>query len=696
MSQNQIEILQRALKREKAARKIAEKILEDKSRELYSISEELKETNVKLEELLKEKSSELKGVFENINDSYLIMDLYGNVLKMNDKAIDLFGYNISKEKLNVSALIYPEDKTYAFESFSKLYTVGTFSNYTARILTKTKEVKWVQINASLIYDKNNKKIAAQGIIRNITADKRATELIEEQKEELDVIVENSSLGIALTQRGNFIKTNRVFQEFLGYSEHELSELMIKDVSFKEDFQISKEYLEKMDGGEIDSFIINKRYRRRNGSVLWAKTNVNAVRDFYGKIKYQVALIEDVTLERERTLIINMINDLAKSILGKDNIYEIAWEVTQKIANYLDSEDCVIYLVNHKNNTLEQIASHGSMLDKESVKENVLQIGKGIVGNVAKTGKAEIVKDTSKDNRYIIEGKRRFSEISVPIISEGKVIGVIDSEHLDKNYYRKEHLRALENIASLVSMQLKSAINIRERKKAEVENLKLLNQLEKNNDELNEYAHIVSHDLKSPLRSIDALVSWIKTDNQGVFNVDTIRNFSLIESTLETMERLISNVLEYSSAGTEINEEQEVDLNLVIDNLKKTLFIPEHIYINILQKLPQVKGDITKFQQLFQNLLSNAIKFSNKDKGVITIDFIENKSFYQFIIKDNGIGIEKQYHDKIFKVFHSLKASKESTGIGLSIVKKIVDLYGGTIWLESELEVGTTFYFTIKK
>ncbi len=696
MSQNQIEILQRALKREKAARKIAEKILEDKSRELYSISEELKETNVKLEELLKEKSSELKGVFENINDSYLIMDLYGNVLKMNDTAIDFFGYNISKEKLNVSNLIYPEDKTYAFESFSKLYTVGTFSNYTARILTKKKEVKWVQINASLIYDKNNKKIAAQGIIRNITADKRATELIEEQKEELDVIVENSSLGIALTQRGNFIKTNRVFQEFLGYSEHELSELMIKDVSFKEDFQISKEYLEKMDGGEIDSFIINKRYRRRNGSVLWAKTNVNAVRDFYGKIKYQVALIEDVTLERERTLIINMINDLAKSILGKDNIYEIAWEVTQKIANYLDSEDCVIYLVNHKNNTLEQIASHGSMLDKESVKENVLQIGKGIVGNVAKTGKAEIVKDTSKDNRYIIEGKRRFSEISVPIISEGKVIGVIDSEHLDKNYYRKEHLRALENIASLVSMQLKSAINIRERKKAEVENLKLLNQLEKNNDELNEYAHIVSHDLKSPLRSIDALVSWIKTDNQGVFNVDTIRNFSLIESTLETMERLISNVLEYSSAGTEINEEQEVDLNLVIDNLKKTLFIPEHIYINILQKLPQVKGDITKFQQLFQNLLSNAIKFSNKDKGVITIDFIENKSFYQFIIKDNGIGIEKQYHDKIFKVFHSLKASKESTGIGLSIVKKIVDLYGGTIWLESELEVGTTFYFTIKK
>ncbi|CAM1365616.1 Histidine kinase [Tenacibaculum soleae] len=696
MSKNQIEILQRALKREKAARKIAEKILEDKSRELYSISEELKETNIKLEELLKEKSSQLKGVFENINDSYLIMDLFGNVIKMNDTAIDLFGYDISKEKLNVTDLIYPEDATYAFDSFNKLYQTGVFSNYTARVLTKERKIKWVQINASLIYDKYGEKIAAQGIIRNITEAKRATELIEEQKEELDVIVDNSSLGIALTERGNFIKTNRVFQKLLGYSEKELSELTIKNVSFKEDYSASKGYIEKMDNGEIDGFIINKRYKRRNGSVLWAKTNVNAVRDSYGKIKYQVALVEDVTLERERTLIIDMINDLAKSILGKDNIYEIASEVTPKIAEYLDSKDCVIYLVNHKNKTLEQIASYGFKLDKKNVVKNTLSIGEGIVGDVAKTGKAEIVNDTSKDNRYVVEGKRRLSEISVPIISEDKVIGVIDSEHIDKNYFRVEHLQAIENIASLVSMQLKSAINIMEREKAEVKNLQLLNQLEKSNDELNEYAHIVSHDLKSPLRSIDALVSWIKTDNEGKLDTNTLQNFNLIESTLETMEQLISNVLEYSSAGSETNEQQEVDLNLVIDNLKKILFIPDNIFISIQQKLPLVKGDITKFQQLFQNLLSNAIKFSNKDKGVIIIDFIENKSFYQFFIKDNGIGIEKQYHDKIFKVFHSLKASKESTGIGLSIVKKIVELYGGTIWLESELEVGTTFYFTIKK
>ncbi|MCG8236362.1 PAS domain S-box protein [Tenacibaculum finnmarkense] len=696
MSNHQIDILERALKRQKAARKIAEKILEDKSRELYSISEELKAANIRLEASLIEKSSQLKGVFDNINDSYLIMSLSGDVLKMNDAAIALFGYDISKEKLNAKNLIYPEDATYAFESFYKLYNTGSFSNYIARVLTKKKEVKWVQINASLIYDKNDKKIAAQGIIRDITATKRTTELIAEQKKELDVIVENSSLGIALIQQGRFLKTNRMFQELLGYSVAEFSKLTIKDIFFKGDYAFSKEYLDKMNSGAIDNFVLEKKYKRKNGTVLWVKANVNAVRNAVGSIKYEVVLVEDVTLKRERKLIINMINDLAKSILGKDTIYEIAWEVTQKIATYLDSEDCVIFLVNHKNNTLEQVASHYLKLDKKNIKKNSLEIGKGIAGNVAKSGKAEIIKDTSKDARYVVEGERRFSEISVPIISEGKVIGVIDSEHIDKNHYTQEHLHVLENIASLVSMQLKSAINRRQREKAEIENLELLSQLEKSNDELNEYAHIVSHDLKSPLRSIDALVSWIKTDNKGSFDTATLANFKLIEGTLQTMENLISNILEYSSAGTETSEKKQVDLNLIINTLRGLLFIPDHILIKVPRKLPTINGDATKFQQLFQNLISNAVKFNDKEKGLIEIEFIEQTSFYQFSVKDNGIGIDKKYHDKIFKIFQALNKREDSTGIGLSIVKKIIQLYEGTIWLVSKPGVGTTFYFTIKK
>ncbi|CAA0162946.1 PAS domain S-box protein [Tenacibaculum maritimum] len=697
MNSSEIEILQRALKREKAARKAAEKILEDKSRELYTLSEELKETNLKLEDLLNKKSSQLQGVFENILDAYLMIDLSGNVLKMNDAAIDLFSYDIAKEGLNVMNLIYPEDAEYAFESFEKLKKAGIFSNYIARIVTKRNRVKWVHINASLVYDRKQKTVAAQGIIRNITELKRTSEAMEAQKKELDIIVQNSSLGIALTQFGGILRTNKSFQELLGYSEEELERLTIEDISIPEDLPESKIYLEKMDSGEIDNFVINKRYRRKNNSILWAKTSVNAVRDRSGNIQCQVALVEDITFERERSLIIHMINDLAKSILGKVNIYEIAWEVAQKIANYLDTEDCVIYLVDYRRKTLEQIAAFGSKTNeqKEIINKISLPIESGIVGHVVKTGKGEIVNNTSKDSRYIVDDQVRLSELTVPIISEGKVIGVIDSEHIDKNYFTKEHLQTIENIASLISMQLKSALNIREREKAEIRNIQLLKKLEKSNDELNEYAHIVSHDLKSPLRSVYALTSWIKSDNEGKFDEMTLSNFNLIEETLEKMEQLISDVLTYSSIDTVV-EKQKVDLNEVLENLQKILFIPENISIKIVKKMPVVNGEITKFQQLFQNLISNAIKFNDKEKGIIQVDFIENKSFYEFSIQDNGIGIEQKYHDKIFKIFHFLKESSESTGIGLSIVKKIIDLYDGEIWLDSKLNEGTTFYFTIKK
>ncbi len=163
-----------------------------------------------------------------------------------------------------------------------------------------------------------------------------------------------------------------------------------------------------------------------------------------------------------------------------------------------------------------------------------------------------------------------------------------------------------------------------------------------------------------------------------------------------MEQLISDILKYSSIGSTHNDAEEVHLHTLIEDLKLVLFIPENISVQILKTLPIVKGDKVKFQQIFQNLIGNAIKFNDKEEGLITIDYEEKKSYYQFSVSDNGIGIEKKYHDKIFKIFNSLKQSKDSSGIGASIVKKIVDLYQGDIWVTSELNKGTTFHFTIKK
>jgi signal transduction histidine kinase len=163
-----------------------------------------------------------------------------------------------------------------------------------------------------------------------------------------------------------------------------------------------------------------------------------------------------------------------------------------------------------------------------------------------------------------------------------------------------------------------------------------------------------------------------------------------------MELLISDILLYSSIDSDTSEKQEVDLNILIEDLKQILFIPDHIAILVRNKLPIILGERTKLQQLFQNLIGNAIKFNNKEKGLIEVDVSDKKSFYQFSIKDNGLGIDEKYHNTVFKIFHSLNKNKDSSGIGLSIVKKIVALYQGEIWLTSKPEKGTTFFFTLKK
>lgn len=225
---------------------------------------------------------------------------------------------------------------------------------------------------------------------------------------------------------------------------------------------------------------------------------------------------------------------------------------------------------------------------------------------------------------------------------------------------------------------------------------LLGNLEKQNKALNEYAHMVSHDLKAPLRSIDALLNWFIEDNAAILDDNNKKSLQLILSNVEKMDLLIKGILDYSSIDNQDIVNRKIDLNLLMEDIFRTIFIPDHVEIHINNKLPKVFGNDFRFKQLFQNLIQNAIKYNNKEKANIEIGSEENEQEIKFYIKDNGIGIPEKYQQKIFEIFSKLENNDHSTGIGLSIVKKIVDLYKGRIWLESQENIGTTFYFTILK
>jgi PAS domain S-box-containing protein len=652
------EIYERALKREKAARKSAEKILENKSKELYVLSEKLKTTNEKLENLVQEKSSQLEGVFENINDAYLVIDLLGNVLKMNKVANDLFGYDIENEELNITSLIYPEDEEYAYQSFTRLKNTGAFSNYTARVYTKFKEVKWVQINATIIFDTHNNPIAAQGIVRDITTDKESEDLLLESENRLASLISNLDSGILLEdEHRKIVLTNPKFCELFKIP---VAPENLKGQDFsnaandtKGLFNNPEEFLARITKVlERKEQVIGDELVMIDGTIL----ERDYLPTFMGKeYKGHLWTYRDVTLQKQYSKSLESQKQKYSNIIANMNLGLIEVDNNDKI---LMVNQSFSKMSGYTKEELIGKKGHEIFLSKSEQKILNVEIQKRKIGR-SNSFELKVNNKKGELKHWLISGAPNYN-------IQGEVTGSIGI-HLDITEFRK--------------LELQKEI--------------ILKELEKSNDELQEYAHVVSHDLKSPLRSIHALVSWIKADNIDELDAVTMENISLIESTLETMEKLISSVLEYSSAGIN-NKQEQVDLNETVAELKRVLFIPDNMYLNTLNKLPIVKGDKTKFQQLFQNLISNSIKFCDKEIGLVEIDYKDNNTFHQFSVKDNGIGIEKKYHNKIFQIFHSLNAREDSTGVGLSIVRKIIELYEGTIWLESEPNKGSTFYFTIKK
>ena len=225
---------------------------------------------------------------------------------------------------------------------------------------------------------------------------------------------------------------------------------------------------------------------------------------------------------------------------------------------------------------------------------------------------------------------------------------------------------------------------------------LLKNLEAQNQELNEYAHMVSHDLKAPLRNINTLITWILQDYSEKFDLQARKSFGLILFNLEKMDLLIDGILDYSSVDKIESESRVIDFNLIVQEIERTLMLPDSVHLTVSGKLPSLYGNYYRYMQLFQNLIENAVKYNDKEIGHIEIGHIDREDLIEFYVKDNGKGIHKDYFDKIFNIFTKLDSDSHSSGVGLSIVKKIINFYGGTIWLESTEGNGTTFFFTLPK
>jgi len=550
MSKQEIELLQRALDRQVKARKEAEKILESKSKELYDTLHYLKEDNNRLKGLLQEKTSELEGVFFNIPDPYLVINLKGQVIKMNQAAKQFLGFDTEKEDFYAAQLVHHEYLMATLQSFQVLQEVGILKNFKTKINIKSGGSRFVQVNANLIYDASGMPIAAQGVLRDVTNEEEVSAILEEQKEALKDSQKRLEAVISDLQAQKEKYSSIIANMNLGLVEVDNEDLVQ---------------------------LVNKSFCTLSGYTE---------KELYGKKLGQLLHVSDPTIIPEHQ---------KKRLKGISDTYEV---------------------------------------------------------NVQVKG--------GQKKHWLISGAPRYNE-------KGQVIGSIGI-HLD----------------------------ITEQYELSEQKEQLLKDLESSNEGLQEYAHIVSHDLKSPLRSISALVSWLEEDFGDKLGPAGLSQLNLMQDKIASMDQLITGILRYSSIGSEKARFEICPTLKLVQQLKATIYWPEQIALRFNGTMPSIKADKTQLQQLFQNLLSNAISHMDKPKGQIEIGYNDLGDLHEFSVKDNGIGIPKAYQEKIFEIFETLESGKGSSGIGLSIVKKIVQLHGGTIWVKSEYGAGATFYFTIKK
>lgn len=481
------------------------------------------------------------------------------------------------------------------------------------------------------------------------------------------LVENVNSIIAkFDHDGKIISMNKYGLDFFGYS---LSELIGKrwDETIVPKYDSTGRKLENLASEilkDLDKYGININENiKKNGERVWIHWTNKPIFDDIGNVLYILSVGNDIT----------------------DNI--------RLHRELIDSEQKFKAICNSAQDAIILIDNDGNIIYWNNSAENIFHYSEGEV--LGKNLHKLLAPEKYHVNHFSAMEKFKAT-------GEGNAIGkTLDLTALRKN---GEEFPIELSLSAIKIKDKWNAVGIirdtSERKKIE----KLLKErteaLEKSNKELEEFAYIASHDLQEPLRMISSYVQLLERRYKNKLDQDANDFISYAVEGSARMKALINDLLAYSRVGTKGKEFAKTNISDILKKVLQNLQIAlEENKVEIsIGPMPVIMADDTQMIQLFQNLIGNAIKFKNKNPPKISIDCKEKNGNYIFSVSDNGIGIEKEYYDRIFMIFQRLHTRDKypGTGIGLAVCKKIVERHGGSIWLESEVGKGTIFYFSIPK
>ncbi|MGB5978472.1 MAG: GAF domain-containing sensor histidine kinase, partial [Cyclobacteriaceae bacterium] len=301
----------------------------------------------------------------------------------------------------------------------------------------------------------------------------------------------------------------------------------------------------------------------------------------------------------------------------------------------------------------------------------------------------------KDNPLVVEDPNLVFYAGIPLVdNEGFALGslcVIDHKPKELSEGQVSSLRAL-------SHQVMKLIQLR---KSEARLQNLIKQLEQRNAELEEFAYIAAHDIKSPIHNINSLAGLFLHDYADGIDKDGLKVIEMIRKSIRRLSQMIDNLLEYRRSE-KVLEEPYTTINLrgLMSSIREILVLPKNTKVKLSTELRTIDSKRTALTQILVNLITNAIKYNDKPKPLVTVYVAEQEHYYQLQVKDNGPGIPATEHGNIFEIFRIAASADKNgirgSGIGLATVKKLVESLAGNIELESEEGKGTTFTFTVRK
>lgn len=495
---------------------------------------------------------------------------------------------------------------------------------------------------------------------------------------------------------NFITTyvNPAFMRLLGVTEQRdlVSKPFLPEM-FWDDPQQRDRTLSLLKGATAE--VAEVTLRATDGKKVFATLFSARTRDAKGRINGSQGVLHDITTKKE----LADLRETQQRLRNSEQLLRATLESTADGILVIDENG----RASHVNTRLMRIWDIPEELillrDNKRLFEHISSKLENGSEFLARLRSPQLSFEESFDLIRLRDGKT-LEVHTLPLIQDATVIGhVWNFRDVTERKQAEDDLRLSEG--KLDAML--SAIVERERVERELEELNLaleksVRELDRSNKELQEFAYIAAHDLKTPLRGIGTLVDWLASDYAEKLDEEGRNSLKLLKARAMRMSAMIDGILEYSGLGENVRKRQQVDLAAALREVVAAIDPPDTIQIIAESELPVVTCARIQIVQVLQNLIGNAIKYMDKPAGRIRIGCVEQDGFWKLSVSDNGPGIEEKHSQRIFKMFQTLapRDASESTGIGLSIVKKIAALNGGKTWVESGLGEGSTFYFTVPK